>query len=833
MAKLITDDACLDRSAGAWKHNIKAGLLGTAAAGMVFWAAPAVAQQPDETVVSASNDATVSEDEQARLKRLGVVTVSARRRDERLQDAPVAITAFSGEAMDDYNITDVTDLATQVPSMVVGRASSGSSASVFLRGVGSTSLSAGFDQSVSFNLDGLPMSRGREILFSQFDVERVEVLKGPQALFYGKNTTGGLISVITKGPGDEFEAGGKVGYGLEGEDFYTEGFVSGPLSDTFGARLAVRYRDAEGAFENTAAPTYTTPIGLTRRSQGPRGGAETFAGRLTLDWEPSDILNLELKLGTTQNEDGGATDYIERKCGAGRTTPAPANGVPPSPNADCRINGRADVSSLPREVANANWRYARDGQTYSDLESNTAILTGELLLDAIDITSITSYYDFVQTDLNNVSGEAYPASFSQLADFEQVSQELRFQTKFDGPLNFLFGGFYSDADFEFNTDAYIFPVPLDPVTGTYVTFRRDNGFEGQTTSLFVEGTWDFSDQWELSAGARWSQEERDSYQESLAAHSAFAAAFPAGLRIDDDFEDENMSPQVTLRYQPSTSVSYYVAYKEGFKSGGYNISQTLTAAATLEAGEFDSETAKGFEAGVRSILFDGQLALNATVYDYLYEDLQVQRFDPITVGQVVDNAGELSTTGVEFDFSWLPRNVDGLTIRGAFAYNDAEYSDYIGQCYAGQTIAQGCNEVLVGGAFTSQDYDGRTPPKAPETSGRIGATYEFPVFRGWNASVGGDLTYSSEYNYTDTLRPDAVQDAYTKFDATVAVSTPDDRWRIALIGRNLTDELVATSANDIPFSGGVGTGTAAGVVADLSAIVQNPKEIFLEVSTRF
>ncbi len=829
-----TDDTIRATSVNrAGAYGLRSALLGTAAAGLAFWAAPAIAQDASVSEASAEADADLSAEEEKRLMRLGVVTVSARRRDERLQDAPVAITAFSGESMGDYNITDVTDLATQVPSMVVGRASSGSSASVFLRGVGSTSLSAGFDQSVSFNLDGLPMSRGREILFSQFDVERVEVLKGPQALFYGKNTTGGLISVITKGPGDEFEAGGKVGYGFEGNDFYTEGFVSGPISDTFGARLAVRYRDAEGAFENTAASVYPSPLGFERRSQGARGGAETFAGRLTLDWQPTDIFNLELKLGTTQNEDGGATDFLERRCGAGRTTPAAANGIPPSPNADCQIDGRTDVSSLPREVADANWRYARDGRTYSDLESNTAILTAGLDLDAIDITSVTTYYDFAQTDLNNVAGEAYPASFSQLADFEQISQEVRFQTKFDGPLNFLFGGFYSDADFVFNTDAYIFPVPLDPTTGTFVTFKRDNGFEGTTKSLFVEGTWDFADAWELAAGARWSQEERDSYQESLPAHIAFAGAFPGGLRLDDSFEDDNVSPQLTLRYQPSTNVSYYAAYKEGFKSGGFNISQTLTLAASLEAGQFDSETAKGWEAGVRSILFDGQLSLNATVYDYLYENLQVQRFDPVTVGQVVDNAGELSTTGIEFDFSWLPRGVDGLTIRGAFAYNNAEYSDYIGQCFAGQTIQQGCDEILVAGAFTSQNYGGRTPPKAPETAGRLGATYEFPVFANWQASVGGDLSYSGEYNFTDTLRPDAVQEAYTKFDATVSLSTPDDRWKFSLIGRNLTDELVATSANDIPFTGGAGTGTTTGVVSDLSAIVQNPMEVYFEVSTRF
>ena len=218
-------------------------LAGVAACAML--GPVAVAQEVDETVVSMDAPEAAGESEAARAereRRLGIVTVSARRRDESLRDAPVAITAFSGEAMEDYAITNVTDLSTQVPSMVVGRASSGSSASIFLRGVGSTSLSAGFDQSVSFNLDGLPMSRGREILFSQYDVARVEVLKGPQALFYGKNTTGGLVSVVTRGPGDEFEAGGKVGYGFEGEEVYTEGYVSGPISDTLGARLALRYR---------------------------------------------------------------------------------------------------------------------------------------------------------------------------------------------------------------------------------------------------------------------------------------------------------------------------------------------------------------------------------------------------------------------------------------------------------------------------------------------------------------------------------------------------------------------------------------------------------------
>lgn len=818
------------------RFRLRIVLMG--ATGLAIASAPGVAFAQETEAPAAPSEVTAPADETneadaERLRRLGIVTVTARRKEESLQEAPVAITALTGEALDDYAINDFMDLSTQVPTMVAGRAASGSSASIFLRGVGSTALSAGFDQSVSFNIDGLPMSRGREISMPQYDIERVEVLKGPQALFYGKNTTGGLISVVSKDPTDEFEAGGKVGYGFEAKEKYGEGVVSGPLTDSIRARFAFRMSESDGAFENSAAETYLDPLGMERnRIADNRGFGETASGRLTVVYEPSDIFNLEFKLGASQQEDGGPTDVLERICGGGRTIPATANGVPPSPNADCRINGVSDSSSIPREVAGANYRYAGNGDMYADFSSVYSVVTGKLNLDSLDVESITSYYSFLQEDLNNVAGEHYPANFSQKADYDQISQELRFSTKSDGPFNSTFGLFYSDSEFIFNTDAYIFIVPLDPVSGTYVTFKRDNGFEGTAFSAFYEGTYEFTDQWELSAGARWSREERDSYQESLPASSFFAGFFPGGIRFDDKFSDENISPQVSVAYRPSSNLSYYAAYKEGFKTGGFNISQALTPVSTVAAGQFDSETAKGFEAGVRSILFGETLSLNATVFNYLYEDLQVQVFDPATVSLIADNAGELTTQGIEVDFNWVPDAVDGLSVRGALAFNNVEYDNFIGQCFAGQTIAQGCDQVLVGAAFQSQDYSGRTPPKAPETAGRLGATYAFPI-AGLEASLSGDVSYMGEYNFTDTLRPDAVQDAYTKLDLAARLSAPDDRWALSLIGRNLTEEFVVTSANDIPFTGGTGTGTTTGVVADMSAFVENPREVYVELAVKF
>ncbi|UNU42334.1 TonB-dependent receptor [Sphingopyxis sp. YF1] len=803
----------MDRSASfrAIRHAYLTSIV--VAAGL---AVPAWAQAPAGT-------APVAADEGADAPAEGEIIVTARRRDERLIDAPVAITALGGAQLDNYAVTEFSDMASLVPTMVAGKAASGSSASIFLRGVGSTALSAGFDQSVSFVVDGMPMSRGREISLSQYDVQRIEVLKGPQALFFGKNATGGLIAVSTNNPRDVFEAGFKAGYGFEAKEKYGEGYISGPLAEGLRARLAFRVSDSEGAFTNTAAATYIDPLGMERhRNSKYRGGGRTYSGRATVEWDAADNLSFQVKTGYTDQKDGGPTDILERICGGGRTTPFPANGIPPSPNADCRVDGRADSSTLPLAVAQANFRYAGDGHMYSRLKSGYAILTATLTSDVFDVTSITSYYRFRQTDLNNVSGEAYPASFSQLADYRQTAEELRFQSKWDGPVNVLFGLFASSNKFIFNTDAYIFPVPISPVANTYTTFKRDNGFTGSSMSAFGEVTANLSDSLELAGGARWSYESRDSFQASLPAHVAFAGAFPAGLRLDDRYRETDVSPQVTLRYKPSRDLTFYAAYKEGFKSGGFNISQTLTPAATVAAGEYGAERARGGEVGARAILMDGALSLNATAYYYDYLDLQVQNFDPVTIGQVVANAGTLRVKGIEGDFNWRS---GGFSLRGAAAFNDAKYKDYIGQCYGGQTAAQGC--TLVSG--TSQNYDGRTPPKAPRFAGRIGASYDMPLTdSGWTLQLSSDVSYTGKYNYTDTLRPDAVQKAYTKIDAALRVNGPDDRWTIGLIGRNLTDKLVVTAANDIPFAGGT-----PGVLADMSAFVDNPREIYVEVGFKF
>lgn len=771
------------------------------------------------------------------------IIVTARRRDERLIDVPVAITAVSGESLSRLQATRVSDIATLVPSLVLGRAPSGSAASIFLRGVGSSPLSAGFDQSVSFVIDGVAMSRGREVSLPQFDIQRIEVLKGPQALFFGKNTTGGLISIVSNNPTAHFEGGLKAGYGFEARDKYVEGYLSGPLAENLRMRVAGRYGKSEGAFTNTAADSYTNyfPGQFRTRNSKRRGGGETYGVRATADLDVSPNFTLQLKGGANSVRDGGATDLIERICGGGRTVPATALGRPPSPNADCTVNGRSDQSAIPIDVAQANYRYAGDGHMYADFKSQYGVLTGKLTSDPFDVTSITGYYHFRQVDLNNVAGEGYPSSFTQFAGFNQFSQELRFQSKFKGPLNVLFGGYYAHGKFVFNTDTYIFILPKDPVTNTFTSFKRDNGFSSDSMSLFAEGTLSVTPQLEIAAGARYSLESRDSFQLSRPADSLSPLNNPSvpGIMLKDRYRDDNISPQATIRFKPTPDTTFYAAYKQGFKAGGFNISQgisnTKPIAAQVAAGRYKSETAKGGELGLRTLLLDRHLSFNVTAYSYTYSDLQVQFFDAVTISQVAGNAGKLKTQGVEADFNLRVPEAEGLSFHGAAAFNDAKFHNYLGQCFAGQTIAQGCNQRLVNGVFRAQDYEGRTPPKAPRFSGRLGAAYEAPLTAsGISLRLSGDVGYNSSYNYSDALRPDAVQKGYTKFDAGIALSGPDHVWTVSLIGRNLTNKLVVSTANDIPFTGGTGTGTAGpGVVSDMSGIVDNHREVFLEAAFKF
>lgn len=805
--------------------NFSRDVVRTLVSGMLastVLATPAFAQ---ESQVAAVEDVSANE-----------IMVTARLRNERMQDVPVAITALPSETLERYSVANISDMSTFVPGMVVGRQVTGSSASIFLRGIGSSSLSAGFDQSVSFSIDGLPMSRGREILFSQYDIAQVEVLKGPQALFFGRNTTGGLINITTKNPTSDFEAGIKGAYGFEGKEWYGEGYVSGPIGDTLRGRIAFRANDSQGVFINTApATSIDGGSGLTRyRVDDRRGANKAFSGRVTLQWEPTSNFEATLKAGFTSYKDNGAGDLYERICGGGRTVPASTSGFP-DPSADCVADGRSPHSTLPREVAQSpGMRFARDGKPYTDLETRYALANLQYNLGGVNLTSITAYYKFKQQDLNDFNGATRTVYTAQQAGFRQFTQELRLQTVSSGPLNATAGFFFASAKFDLLFDAYLFGGAADSA-GRYVTNSRDNGFDGKTMSAFAELSYEPIPEIVLTGGARYSYDRKDSFQKALPANSNYWSFFPPTYAIRDRYSEENVSPQATITYKPSSDISIYAAYKQGYKAGGFNLSQTQSPAATVASGRFGSETAEGWEGGLKSLLWDRNLRFNLTAYHYTYSDLQVQFYNPVTAGTVVANAGELVIKGIEADFNLKVPGLSAISLHGSVAYNDAKYQNFIGSCYGGQTIAQGCDQLpnASNTVFNGQIFSGRTPPKAPKWGAQFGAAFEQPIGNDLLFTLTGDATHTSSYNYTDTLRPDGIQKAVTRFDATASLSGPDDRWKVSLIGRNLTNKYVVTSANDLSFTGGTGTGTTTGVVTDLNAQIDRPREVYLELSVKF
>ncbi|MET0364466.1 MAG: TonB-dependent receptor [Sphingobium sp.] len=753
------------------------------------------------------------------------IIVTARRREESLQNVPVAVTAIGGATLAKYAVSDVQQISQLVPSMVVGRQASGSSASIFLRGVGSTSLSSGFDQSVSLNMDDLPMSRGKELLTGQYDLARVEVLKGPQALFFGKNSTAGVVILTSANPTDKFEAMIRAGYEFQAQEMYGEGYISGPIAPYLNARLAFRASTSEGPYYNTAQ---TNSLGGAERivSSDRRGESRSLSGRLTVQYDNPDVLKATLKASISRVDDDSASALYERLCAGGRTTPRPTNGTIgaiPEPFTDCAINGRSGFAAMPAQYA-ANFPYARDGRPYTDYDAYTVALTLEKTLGPVTLTSITGQYGFRQQDLQTAAGSTAGVYFTQYNKFRQFSEELRASTDFDGAFNLTAGAFYGKTKYTFNTAAMTSAlIPAVP------SFFRVNGIDGESISVFAELKWNILENLELAGGARWSDEKKTSFAQNLDVGSA---AFPA-RRFDDYFHDTNLSPQATLTWKATDDITLYCEYKKVFKSGGYNTCITILASSVGTDGRFKSETAEGGEIGLRTQLFERQLRFNVTAYHYRYSDLQVQVFDAQTIASRVANAGSLTTDGVEVEANFRPRG-SGFETHASIAYNEAKFHNYIGSCFTGQTIAEGCNLTPgATGAFNNQNFDSRIAPKAPKWAGRVGASYETPLSGGIGIGFNGDMSFSSSYNFTDTLRPDGVQKAFARFDAGIRLFHENDGWEFAVIGRNLTNRYVVTTANDMPAQGASGTGTATGIRSDMNGIVDRPRSVFVQFTKKF
>ncbi|WP_340318140.1 TonB-dependent receptor [Rhizorhabdus argentea] len=768
-------------------------------------AAPVGAQEIDASTVAG---APVSEDGSS--GKLDEILVTARKQAESLIDVPVAVSALSAADIGRYNASNLSQIVQNVPQVTVEKVGGGGSGAIFvIRGIGSSPLDTGVASTVAINIDGTQISRGGIAAAGFFDLAQVEILKGPQALFFGKNSPAGVISLKSAGATKTLQGYARAGYEFNAREAYAEGAISGPISDKLGFRVAGRYSGMRG-YERVGGVVVTPmtdplfPNAPLRRDRSPRRGEAL--GRLTLEWNPSDAFTAVLKvLGDRVRDKSGANSTTEVVCADPNGKPIAvdfATGVPfVDPAGDCRANGRRSSAALNATRAQS-FPHSRGGQPYLRFDAVVASLNANYRTDALNLTSITSFYKYRSEFLDNIefSSSANFFAFNR-AKSSDFSQELRGQFDLSDSVNAVIGGFYEHESFPFANNVLVARLGLDADTGRFDNFSGFYDTTATTYSGFGQLNIDVLENLQLTGGARYTRQTtktRGGNDFVSAIFGSFGFSKPAGELMIGDSTDDDVSPEATLNWHPVPNTTLYAAYKTGFKSGGFAQANVIAPSFTAASLRFKPEKAKGTEIGFKGEFFARRVRLASTAYRYTFNDLQVQNFDAATVSQQIRNAASARTTGVELEVK--VRAAWNLELHGSGSYNRAKYVSYQNApCYAGQTVAQGCATV---GGVASQSLGGRSLARAPRVSLTGGFVFDTPVSEQFGVQFTGDVRYSSSYYNVETLNPTGKQDAFASVNASIRIHHPDDRWELALLGQNLTNRHYIVNAFDKPLAQG-------------------------------
>lgn len=770
---------------------------------------------------------------------LGEIIVEARRRKETMQDVPVAMTALTGAQLEQRALTDMDALTSAAPEFVVSRGGFGAGGQLTLRGVSTTSTVIGIEQSVATIVDGVYFGNARIMNEGLFDMERVEILKGPQALFFGKNATAGVVNIATAGPTTDLYMKAKAGFEFRSQQAFGELVVSAPLSDTLGVRVALRGSKMFGGYYDNTAPatTYTTTdiaTGIATSHVTPRGprdmpGGREIMGRVTLRWQPTDRLTATLKGSATSshtNSPGWSLRCTKSQTGISSLDPTDT----------CR--GKFEVrqnnipldiaASLPHNVVND------EGDLLGNWKSWSVTGTLEYDLDNITLTSISNYHKTRNKWASDANWQGGPRGFYSVEDhqFSAFSSELRALTSFEGPVNLMLGAYYQNTDQELNQAAAQNGLENSNAPRPeyrYVGNVKFGLMKGETISGYGQLLWQVVPAVELSGGVRYTHETKDSFFVQPYSHPAGIAAgtWLPNSPLTPKQTFNAWSPEVTLKYAITPDVMVFGAYKTAYKSGGFNIQVTQGPNTNETNTLFKPEKGRGFEMGVKSTLLDKQLRFNLTAYRYKYTDLQIENFDAQKIALVATNAGSTIVKGVEADLQFAPRAVPGLVLSGTVNYNRARYQEFIGPCWVGQKRSQGCTLTSIFGL--SQNLAGKPTAMAPDWTAAAGVEYETQVSDGWWAGASVNGRYSSSYFTNAFARPFSRQSGYAVLDGSITVRSDDNRWTIALIGKNLTNRFYQTGGLE-GLQTGSGTATEAGIPSDQIGFGSLPRTVQLSLT---
>jgi iron complex outermembrane recepter protein len=728
------------------------------------------------------------------------ILIEGLKREKFLQDIPHSVLAFRGDALQSAGIIDLQSLSLTTPGISYAQAT-GASDLFFIRNLGTAGSGPHFEPGVGLTINDQFISRSRLGRSGFFDIAQVEVFKGPQGAVIGKNTSLGAIVVTPNKPTDEFTGGVNARYEFESREGYlTEGFVSGPITQNMRGRLALSYRDQNQLVENG--------IGA------PDANDEDLSGRVIVDFQPTDSLLLELSSQFAEYDRNGE--------GRELAFCSDRDAVQDALGDDCRIDGKTSAIGLPAGF-NPNTGFGNnDAGTPFDLSANITGFKIKYDFSSFTLTSITGYQDsdIVNTIDSDISARNTRV-ISNREQFEQVSQEVRLTSNNEGRFNWLAGVFYLDneMDFEQLTDfSSFFGRDL----------RRQQLAEVDTKSFSVFGQIDYAltDTLTATFGARFTDENRDgfvlqtnyspSYSFDNAEASCNVPGPGAGFRVcnqaTDKFDSQKTSYNTSLQWQVTTDNMLYVTAATGFKSGGFNLLSGQRQEVLNDTFVFDDEESLNLEVGGKHMWVNNALRFNWSVFNTEVDDLQISQNIPTIVAQVINNAGEVSSTGFEFDGAWRINQAVKMNYAGAWI--DTEYDSFQGAgCYTEQTPAQGC----VGGV---QNLSGERPTRAPEFQFLLGVEYTlYNILPGTDFLVRANANFVDDYQVDVSNDPVSQQDATTKFDLAMTLLDQEGVWEVSIIGRNLSDEkTISFASGTTAVNGPLGGGGRFGVLDETRAI---------------
>jgi iron complex outermembrane receptor protein len=760
------------------------------------------------------------------------VIVTAQQRAESLQDVPVSVAAVTAEKMSSGGIVDLQGLSELVPNFTINE--TGISTTVTIRGI-SSGINPGFEQSVGIYNDGIFYGRDQLARIPMMDMERVEVLRGPQGILFGKNSIAGAVSQITAKPTDEFEGSITALYEPEHGEEDLRLVISGPIAEGLSGRLAILDRTLDGYVFNTVS------------NQDEQREDEQVI-RASLKWDVNEDVTANLKVSRSTFDVVGRNMEVYNSVG--------------TPDHITILNM---LQGYPVE-SGLNYSADNNGH-FSNNEVNDVTLNIDWDMDGFSLSSVTGYveYEFDELcDCDFTGATVFDAARQE--EYQQFSQEFRFTSDLGGDFDYIGGVFFQTTELKYN-DQIILPDPtvistalallganaLVPFTPGSSTDRAFNQ-EGDIWAAFAQGTWNISETLRITAGGRYTQETKDANRKQThKANAAFGGQYQSPVTADaisgaynvlygifaieaydtitGELDDSSFTPVVTLEWDASEDTMAYLTWTKGFKSGGFDARSNghpdVTVTNAQKSGnqitgswEFDREEATSIELGSKMSLADGAAELSVALYMTEYTDLQVSQFDG-TLGFNVTNAGEATVQGLEADGRWAVS--DHVTLTGSAAYLDFNYDKFPNsQCY----FQQVANSPDFPGLC---DVGGQRKEYTPELQANLGAAWVGDVGEGLVLQASVDLAYMDDYLYAANLDPATKQDATTMVNGRLALSDADGTWEVALIGRNLTDETVINFGGNTPLAGTLTSGAGNSYYA----FVNRPLNVALQAKYNF